>query len=287
MRFLMLLLSGFLIFVSPIGIQAQSACDPDLLRIVNALNAAQVSAAAGDQAAVLRYLQSARTEIDAMIAACEVPQSAEATDQPAAEATAEVTPEATRALGETVVIASDVVLSNQFTASENIFTVNIPSGFTYAEDTVTYNATAVAVAAFEPSLGSDLPGALPPFNVLYGSPLAIAYWSGLFDASALEAGFSELASFESALNSGGIADTVDRSGAQVYPIEVNGNSGVAVRLTAQVQISAAQESIEAMFYIVEYPSGLFAAFTAIALEGDLDAQLPVLNAIALSFQPGL
>ncbi len=270
------LLICVLLFGGAFATSAQEDCNPELLELViDTLQAARAAMSDGDQARAAELLTAVQTYLDPMIAACGGVQTVEIDD---------ATPEPTAIPpGETVVIESDLTLPNRFIASGDLFAFAMPEGYTYEESSTSYESGTAITVRLEPSSGSDLPNDVAPFNVLIGDPFAIADWVGVLDAEALTVGFEGIGSIARALENMVSDDEVQLSNASTYRIEVDGYAGAAVRFGVVIEATL---PMEALIYIVDYGDGVYGAYAALALEGDMDAQIAKLNAIALSMQLG-
>lgn len=223
------------------------------------------------------YLLDALNQIDAAIVAC----GGEAAFAPVE------TPEPTAAppviAGEVVVIESDVVLTVPFVDVRQEISVYIPQGFETRADTFGSSSGGEArTLTLNPSGGSTLPNDTPPYTVLLGDPIAIARWAGIIDEEALAANFTGIGSFEAALSSLNVPPEVTVTDSLIYRINLAGYEGVALRFA--VQFAGDSTALEAVMYFVDLGDGVYAAFTSIAPTGELDAQIPTLNAIALSLK---
>lgn len=271
-------ISVLLVFVLLFGgafvTSAQDTCDPELLELViTTLQAAQAAMRDGDQARAAELLTTVQTFLDPMISACGGVLPPEVDD---------ATPEAPIASGEAVVIESQIELPNQFIASGDLFAFGMPEGLTYEESTTSHNGGSAITVRLDSSSGSDLPNNVSPYNVLIGDPFAIADWAGVIDADALAVGFEGISSFEAALSELIVPDDVQASDTEVYRITLAGHAGVAVKFV--VRIGEDTLPLEALVYFVDYGDGVYGSFATLALEGNFDAQVQVMNAIALSMQ---
>ena len=278
------LLLMMLLLAGAISTSAQVPCSSATIRRIydTVISAGNAINADNDPGAV-EALIAARETLALFLAQCGDPMvlgDRFATPEPPPSVIFESTPVPTDPV---TISAEGVVLPQSFIASTSDFTVNLPGGYSISEDQPSVRGTEIITVGLSPDIGNPLPAGGFPLSLIYGDPTALSKWTGLVDSNTFV--YDELDSLRAAVSDMSPELRADLSVRDlvVYPITVRGYSGLAVRLG--VTYPGVDAPLEALIYYVEVDPTHLAAFAQIANAGELDALIPTLNAIAVSFKP--